>query len=360
MLTPDSIEAVQDAIRSAEHLQVRGGGTKSALSYAAGISTEKLSGILEYEPSEYTFTALAGTPMSVIQKTLAENGQYLPFDPPFVEAGATLGGTTAAGLSGPGRFRYGGLRDFFLGVRLVTGEGRIVFGGGKVVKNAAGFDIPKLVTGSCGSLGILVELTFKVFPAPETWTTLTADFGSPEQANTAMIRMAMSQEELYSLDFEPPGRLWMRMGGLKPAVASRIERLRNLLEEGEPESDPEVIEGEADSKIWSGTREFRWLTDGQRLAKVPISPGQVLQAENILNAADPAIARRYSVGGSVLWIALPESSGEGVLDQLCSELGRTAIALTGKWDHPHRGSKAGQIFEDRLRTVFDPNSVLSS
>ena len=114
--------------------------------------------------SEFTFTALAGTPVREIAAALAERGQYLPFDPMLREAGATLGGTVAAGLSGPGRFRYGGLRDFILGVRFVDGEGRLLRLGGKVVKNAAGFDLPKFFVGSLGRFGVLAEMTFKVFP----------------------------------------------------------------------------------------------------------------------------------------------------------------------------------------------------
>src|SRR5436190_11409249 len=114
-----------------------------------------LSGMMEYDPAEFTFTALAGTPLAVVQKELAGNGQYLPFDPPLAAQGATLGGTVAAGLSGPGRLRYGGVRDFIVGVQWVDGSGTVIRGGGKVVKNAAGFDFPKLFTGSLGRLGIL-------------------------------------------------------------------------------------------------------------------------------------------------------------------------------------------------------------
>src|SRR5690606_8123830 len=108
------------------------------------------------------------------------------------ERGATLGGTVAAGLSGPGRFRYGGVRDFLLGVRLVNGQGEVVRGGGKVVKNAAGFDIPKLLVGSLGRFGVIVELTFKVFPQPEHATTLKAHYASLDAALGGLRRVALS------------------------------------------------------------------------------------------------------------------------------------------------------------------------
>ena len=99
----------------------------------------------------------------------------MPCEALFAEAGATLGGTVAAATSGPGRLRFGGVRDFLLGVRFVTGDGRVVFGGGKVVKNAAGFDLPKLMVGGLGRFGVLTELTFKVFPKPEKFASLAIE-----------------------------------------------------------------------------------------------------------------------------------------------------------------------------------------
>ncbi|NQV24117.1 MAG: FAD-binding protein [Rhodopirellula sp.] len=356
MHQPVSIDELQDIVRSSEKVRACGAGTKPALSHNATVTTAGMSGILEYEPSEYTFTALAGTPLSEIRDALAKNGQLFPFDPPFVEAGATLGGTTASGLSGPGRFRYGGIRDFILGVKMVTGEGRAVFGGGKVVKNAAGFDIPKLVTGSLGRTGILVELTFKVFPIPEIWTTIRADFSNIEQANAAMIRLAMSQQELQCLDLEPPGRVWLRIGGLSSAVAVRTDRVRSLLQNGDSSVNIETFSGAEDARIWSDAREFRWVSGDRSLIKMPISPTQVTLAEKLLNQADFESTRRYSVGGNVLWLAVPETVTGNAIDHLCQELGRPALALTGSWDDPQRGPRHGQVFASRLLSVFDPGS----
>ena len=169
-LTPTTPAELVEAVRSQPHVLAIGARTKPRLSQVPNdvclISTGALRGIVEYEPEEFTFTALAGTSVREIGQVLAEKGQYLPFDPMWVEAGATLGGTVAAGLSGPGRFRYGGVRDFILGVRFVDGRGRLLRMGGKVVKNCAGFDLPKFFVGSLGRYGALAEITFKVFPAP--------------------------------------------------------------------------------------------------------------------------------------------------------------------------------------------------
>jgi glycolate oxidase FAD binding subunit len=352
MLVPESIEQLQDAVRSTEHVLVRGAGTKTALSRDATISTRKLSGILDYEPSEYTFTALAGTPIADIQSVLAEHGQFLIFDPPLAEAGATLGGTVSAGLSGPGRFRFGGVRDFILGVRMVTGDARVVFGGGKVVKNAAGFDIPKLVTGALGRMGVLVELTFKVFPAPETWTTIRADFTELAPTIDALHRLAVAQEDLFCLDLEPPHRLWVRLGGLADAQPARVERVRRLI----ADATVELLTGEDDARVWSDAREFRWLPEEHSLIKMPITSGQLPEVEAALSAFFDHLPCRYSVGGNVAWIGWPDSLESTELNRLCQRLNRAIMILTGKQSDVLRGPRGGLPFTQRLLNVFDPQS----
>src|SRR5688500_13334503 len=150
----------------------------------------------------------------------------------LVERGATLGGTVAAGLSGPGRYRYGGVRDFILGVRYVDGTGELVRGGGKVVKNAAGFDLPKLFGGSLGQLGALVELSFKVFPRPEATLTLRHTLPTLEAALAALQRLYLAPLDMEALDLTVDGdgpALWVRLGGLGHVLAARAERVRGLI-----------------------------------------------------------------------------------------------------------------------------------
>src|ERR1051325_9403440 len=175
-LAPSTPAELAEAVRATAKVIVVGAGTNPRLAKVPDefvrVSTTKLRGIVEYEPSEFTFTALAGTPVKEIVAALAERGQYLPFDPLLAGAGATLGGTIAAGISGPGRLRFGGLRDFLLGVQFVDGAGGLLRLGGKVVKNAAGFDLPKFFVGSLGRFGELAEVTFKVFPKPLATRTL--------------------------------------------------------------------------------------------------------------------------------------------------------------------------------------------
>ncbi len=346
---PTTIAEIQETVRASDRVRLRGGGSKSALSANATLSIAALRGILQYEPGEYTFTALAGTPLAEIIAALDENRQFLPFDPPLIERQATLGGTVAAGLSGPGRFRYGGVRDFLLGVRVVTGEGRVVTGGGKVVKNAAGFDIPKLMVGSLGRWGVLVELTFKVFPRPEASCTLSVQTADRSSSVEQLTRLATSPLELSCLEFEPPRRLLLRVMGSAEALPARVERIRSCVY-GKTESIPAPRE----QQVWDDLREFRWVPSDYTLIKLPLTPGQIETAESWLEGIEPAPIRRYSVGGNLMWLAWPREHSVEQLAELCRQLGRRALAVCGLWPQPLIGLSACDPFEQQLRSVFDP------
>lgn len=356
LIRPASISEVQAAVRDApagSRLLARGGGAATALSTAADgvtlLDLAGLAGLVEYEPGEFTFTALAGTRISEIAATLAEHRQFLPFDPPLVAAGATLGGTVAAGLSGPGRYRYGGVRDFILGVRYVDGDGEVVRAGGKVVKNAAGFDIPKLMAGSLGSLGALVELTFKVFPAPEAYATLRVPCGSPDAALAILYRLIGSQMDLYCLDLAPgtgDTTLLIRLGGLAAALPDRLERLQGLTGGGE------VLTGGEDAAIWRDAIEFAWAPRGCALVKVPVTPGRILNLEKDLSGLPE---RRYSAGGQVAWIAWPGSLQD--LDARLKALDLSGLVVLGQpgITGPVRlGARAGEPLERRVKAALDP------
>jgi len=348
MHQPTNIAEVQQAVRDLDRVRVRGGGTKPALSADANLSTAGLSRVLEYEPGEYTFTALAGTPVAEVEAMLAEKGQFLPLDPPLSAAGATLGGTLAAGLSGPGRLRFGGVRDFLLGVKLVSGEGREVFGGGKVVKNAAGFDIPKLMIGGCGRFGVMVELTFKVFPRPQKYTTLVVTVDNATEAAKLVARLAMSKHEPAALEYEPPGRVLVRIGGLAAAAERRVARLREFIEQ-----PVEVLEGDADVDLWRRQREFDWSPEAHGLLKIPLSAGQIPTAEKALSA-EGSPPRRYSVAGSVLWLAWPPEKNVEAVDDLCGLLARRALPIRGGIAPADPAIPVGNPLLDRLVSVFDP------
>ena len=300
-LEPTTVGELVDAVGSAPRVLAVGAGTKPRLSAVGGdvvrISTARLRGIVEYEPSEFTFTALAGTPVREIVAALAERGQYLPFDPPLMEAGATLGGTVAAGLSGPGRFRFGGLRDFILGARFVDGEGRLLRVGGKVVKNAAGFDLPKFFVGSLGRFGALAEITFKVFPRPAATRTLR--LGAKDAAAVAEIfsTAGRARWELDALDASPgEGAVYARLAG--PAVA--LDPLAAEIFARWPGAA--LGDGEAE-KLWHETTEFAWAHAGGALVKVALMPAQVAEF-----AALPGACVRVCAGGNGGYVSFPKGA----------------------------------------------------
>ena len=359
-----SIAQLQDAVRQHDHILPRGGGTKSALSAPGAQHTvldlHGLTGILEYQPDEYTLTALAGTPVAEIEAALAEHGQYLPFEPPLAAKGATLGGTVAAGLSGAGRYRYGGVRDFLIGVRLVDGCGQIVRGGGKVVKNAAGFDLPKLMVGSLGRLGILTEVSFKVFPRPKAYGTLRLDCPTVADAVNALGALAKAPFDIDALDLAPKAAphagmtLYIRMGGLEDVLQARAQQLLGYLQTKAPAlaantKNPPCACGHEDAELWQAARDFAWVADGAALAKLPITPQKLLALEPQLAAA--GLPRRYSVGGNVAWVATPTAAAE--LSRIASELQLTGMYVVGTVDTPWLGKRQGLTFAQRIKQALD-------
>lgn len=348
------IERIRAKVNKGEPLRPVAGASKGALSGAASLRLKKVAGVLEYDPQEYTFTALAGTPVQKVKTLLASENQYLPFDPPLAAKGATLGGTVAAGLSGPGRYRFGGVRDFLLGVRFISGEGQLITGGGKVVKNAAGFDFPKLMVGSLGQFGVLIELTFKVFPLPERYATLQIDMASMAEAVNAMNKLAMAPFDLSCLELSPPARLNVRVGGLAEALPERLERITAFVQQS-----GEVLEGDAETAFWETASNFAWLPEGQSLVKIPLNPRSIINLEAALSSLDVAPTRRYSVGGNLLWLGWPDSLEKRMLDKLLYDQNVSALALTGDWGYPLLGKRHGNLFEERVRSVLDPDDLFS-
>lgn len=287
---------------------------------AARLDMTDLAGVVAYEPDEFTFTAYAGTRLHDIVALLAGHRQYMPFDPPLLDRGATIGGTLAAGLNGPGRFRFGGLRDFIIGVRFVDGTGRLIAGGGRVVKNAAGFDLPKLMVGSMGRLGVLVELTFKVFPAPSGRRTIRVactDLSDSLGCIAALVRRPL---ELEALELEPPATLMIRVAGDEEGLDHHARRV------GESTARPfEVYAQHDDTAYWRSLREFDWVDDEHSLVKIPITLSDVAVLDRTVEPL--GLARRYGVGANVAYIAWPAARSISELDPA----GVAGMVMRGEW-----------------------------
>lgn len=325
-MIPESIEHIQAQVREHAHIHLHGARTKSALhppstvipsdseesrpsfgmtEATCEIDMRTLSGVLQYDAQEFVLTALAGTPVREVEGILAAQGQYLPFDPLLAERGATLGGTVAANANGPGRFRYGGVRDFLIGARFIDGAGQLIQGGGKVVKNAAGFDYPKLMVGSYGRLGILIELTFKVFPRPPAYHTVLVSQPHLDGTLNALYKLTSAPLDIEALDIVPTltGQGYVmpiRIGGLQTALMQRAERLRQTLGNGE------ILTEADDARFWRDVREMQWAGE-HPVSKVPITPARMVELEAALQTQN--LPRRYSVGGNVAWLTSPAPAG---------------------------------------------------
>ncbi len=354
-LAAASLEEIQEAVRRGPRVLPVAGGTKPALSTPPGddvlpLDVSGLRGIVEYDPAELTLTARPGTPVTEVAAALAEHGQYLPFDPPLAGAGATLGGAVAAGASGPGAFRHGGVRDFVIGVRLVEGTGRVVAGGGRVVKNAAGFDLPKLMVGSMGRLGVLVQLSLKVFPRPRASTTLVFELGTTPAALVALAALARGPLALDALDLHPPGRLLVRLGGAPEALEARAGRLAATVPGAGP---PERLDGEPEAALWRDAAELAWLPPQARAVRVGLTARAVPALEELLAGA--GATARYSLGANVAWVAWPQERPLGELDRALGALGLTGMALTGPPAPALLGAGGGGPFAARIRSALDPH-----
>jgi glycolate oxidase FAD binding subunit len=347
--TPRSIEALVEIVRDSARLLAVGARTKPRLSEPAApftpIDMRGLAGIVEYEPSEFTFTALAGTPLREIAAALAEREQYLPFDPPFVQSGATLGGTVAAGLSGPGRFRYGGLRDFILGVRFIDGMGRLLRLGGKVVKNAAGFDVPKFFAGSLGRFGVLVEITFKVFPRAAAFATLRIPAASTAEMLAIFSTAASARWEIDALESAPGGEAVLARLG---APAEAIEALTAEVLARWPQG--ERLGAEDASAVWREIGEFSWADGHAHLIRVPTSPRALPALVETLRRL-PEARWRCAAGGNLLYIATGHSPG--AIHEILRATGSAALALRG--DGPLLlGTRRSSAIEQRVKEALDP------
>jgi len=347
----EKLSEVQKIVQSVDHVLPRGGGSKPSLSLPTedfeSLEMKSLNGVVEYDPEEFTITALAGTPLTELNTILSENKQYLPFDPPLSERGATLGGTVAAGVSGPGRYRYGGLRDFLLGVKYIDYSGVIQRGGGKVVKNAAGFDLAKIMIGSLGSFGVILESTLKVFPAPETYATIKLSFENLGEALDILLKASVSHLDFESIDLlSENGRwtLWFRVGSLVENVEARLKRVHEFLGKGD------ALQGDEEEAAWKNFREFSWVPEDWTLIKIPFSPGKITNFENKIIALDSF--RQYSCAGQVLWIAVKNAIRE--LDKLLIDMDLSGLILFGSPDRKWIGRDVSDSFYRKVKSALDP------
>jgi glycolate oxidase FAD binding subunit len=219
-------EQVRTAARDRRALRIRGGGTKDwygQLLQGEILDTRDYVGIVDYEPTELVITARCGTPLAEIEAVLAERRQMLAFEPPHFGMQATLGGAIAAGFAGPRRANSGGVRDFVLGAKLLDGKGDVLSFGGQVMKNVAGYDVSRLLAGSLGTLGLLLEVSVKVLPVTVAETTLR--FAMDEIEAIRKLNEWAGQPLPISASCWTDGVLALRLSGARAAVDNAVRTL---------------------------------------------------------------------------------------------------------------------------------------
>lgn len=331
-LVPQTVDQAIDAVLSNDFVLPHGNRTKETLIAASEscclIDTRGLTGITEYEPTEFTFTAKAGTPISEITAALDANGQWMPFDPVFSSAfpdtsnvevntkkhqSATLAGSISSGLNGSCSLRFGGARDFVLGIKFIDGNGSHITSGGKVVKNAAGFDLSKFFVGGCGRFGILTELTMKVFPKSEGYSTLSFE-GSLNDHLNSIKRINSTPLEIEALDiFEE--NLWVQIGGGKQTLATAKKRIEELV--GVAANQRKFDGNVSEEGFWQESNRFGWLPDGDVLFKVP---AHIRQLPEMLETIESITSRfRVSLGGQVVYFGVKPEQASDLLSSLSNQ-----------------------------------------
>lgn len=328
-------------------LRLRGGGSKDWYGEAAHgelLATTPYAGIIDYEPTELVITARCGTPLAEIEATLAEQHQMLAFEPPCFGQQATVGGMVAAGLSGPRRQASGAVRDFVLGAVLMDGKGEVLHFGGQVMKNVAGYDVSRLLAGSLGTLGLILEVSLKVLPQPARRTTRR--FETSEAQALQWLNQWGSQPLPISASAWHAGLLTVRLEGATAAVDSAQQKLGG-----------EAVAEQEDDAFWSALRE----------QTEPFFSGQQdLWRLSVPSTAAPLAlpgAQLIEWGGAQRWLR----TGSGHPDAAAI---RSAVAAVGGhaalWRSSDKSSGAFHplapavaAIHRRLKASFDPAGIFN-
>ena len=306
MMSPNdpALQVLIDRIKSARdagaQLCIRGGGTKDFYGEAPQgevLDTRVLEGTSSYEPTELVVTTRCGTSLAELEALLAEKGQCLPFEPPHFSDGATVGGMVAAGLSGPSRAAVGSVRDHVLGATLLNGKGEVLTFGGQVMKNVAGYDVSRLLAGSLGTLGVILEVSLKVMPAAPATLTLRLEM---DQARALAQLNAWGGLPLpLNASAWWDGNLIVRLRGALAAVQAARVRIGGT-----------VVEPQFASPFWAGLRNH--TDEFFEGAHAAIKNGAALWRLSLPSTAAPlALSGELLIewGGAQRWLCTARPAG---------------------------------------------------
>lgn len=360
-----------------------GSGSKLAWgSLAEGIdvvvSTARLNQVIDHAVGDMTLTAQAGLTLAELAPILASANQFLALDPAYSQR-ATLGGVVATGDAGSLRQRYGGVRDMLLGLTLVRYDGQVAKAGGRVVKNVAGYDLMKLLTGSYGTLGIISQLTFRLFPRQDASKTVVIP-GLASTLENLLARVRRSSLTPVALDLLSPAlterlgygaelALVARFQSIAPGVVEQVETLLRMVPEA---LTAQVLGGEAESSLWQNLQ-TSLFPDGAMLgegavAKVGLLPTAILPLMDTLTALAPAAVARLHGGSGIGTVRLVgEAATADILAKLRSHCEQSSGYLT-VLEAPTAIKQAVGVWGDvgnslammkAIKAQFDPNHRLS-
>ena len=318
-------ERLRASIAAKVPVCIRGGGTKDFYGEpprGEPFDTRAYAGIVDYEPTELVITVRAGTPLAEVEEAMAANRQMLAFEPPHFAPGATIGGTIAAGLSGPRRPYAGAVRDLVLGVRLFDGRGDDLHFGGRVMKNVAGFDVARLMCGALGTLGLITEMSLKCLPLPRSQATRAFDVSVDESIR--LVNEWGAQPLPLTATCFTNGRLAVRLAGATPAVEAAGARLGG-----------EVLHD--DPAFWRSVRDHAHAFFAT--AHASGLPLWRLSVKSTAPHADLGGEQLIEWGGALRW--------------LCASA-RTDAARLRSWAREHGGHATLFRASDKSIGVFDP------
>ena len=347
--TDTLVEAVRAASSQGTPLRIVGGDTKSFYGrhvHGLALHVGDHRGVLAYDPAELVITARAGTRLADVEALLLQHGQRLPFEPPAFGDEATIGGTVAAGLAGPARVAYGPVRDYVLGARVLTGDGRVLRFGGEVMKNVAGYDVSRLMAGSLGILGVLLDVSLKVLPRPAATRTLRQQI----DANTALKLLADATQRGAPVT----GSFWHAN-----ELHVRLEASPAGLDAVQASIGGEVLADDTATRFWQDVREQRHAY----FAAAPALHRLSLPANATMPSGDRSIRMAFEWNGAQRWLAEADSTGAAAMAR---EAGGHATLFRA--EAAASGGKA-EVFEPlpsalmtvhrAVKKVFDPAGILN-
>lgn len=392
--TDEVCGVIKNALEAEQTLELLGQGSRRSLGRPvqadARMDLSALAGIQMYEPEELVMVVSPGTPVSEVEQVLNEHNQQLAFEPPDygplwgLPAGqGTVGGMVMSGRNGARRLSAGGVRDYVLGVKGVNGYGQAFSSGGRVVKNVTGFDLPKVLTGSFGTLCAATELTLKLLPKPPEAATLVIFGQDDKKAIESMTRVlsettvpiasaAYLPESVASLSkvgkiSQSLAATIIRIEGFGPSVEAGIEGLKSALGNG---SEFLVLEKQDTEALWQEVTNATFFTQSSLpLWRLSVPPSEAAKIMSKLGAVSSG-QYFFDWAGGAIWIEVPDADDahaskiRGVLDKVVVGDGHATLIRAAEGVRATTApfqplSPVLAAVEDRLRKHFDPRGIFN-